>query len=69
MMAGMKFLQGLRKMYHVRLNETGLHRLIYLNACFSVGGTVWEGLRGVALLEQVCHWVWALRFQKPTLSS
>ena len=29
-----------------------------------VGGTVWEGLGGVALLEEVCHWEWALRFQK-----
>ena len=32
-----------------------------------VGGTVWEGLRGVALLEKVCHWGQAWRFQKPTL--
>jgi hypothetical protein len=24
-----------------------------------------KGLRGVALLEEVCHWEWALRFQMP----
>ena len=25
-----------------------------------------KGLGGVSLLEEVCHWVWALKFQKPT---
>jgi hypothetical protein len=39
-------------------------RLIYLNTWSSVGGTLWEGLEGVALLEEVCHWKWGLRFQK-----
>ena len=29
------------------------------------GGTVWEELGGVALLEEVCHWKWALRFKEP----
>lgn len=33
-----------------------LQRLIYLNAWFLVGGTVWEVLGGVALLKEVCHW-------------
>ena len=27
-------------------------------------GTVWEGLGGVALMEELCHWGWALRFEK-----
>jgi hypothetical protein len=39
------------------------HRLLYLNA---IDGTVWEGLGGIALLEEVFHWGWALRFQKTT---
>ena len=38
------------------LNENGLHRLIYLNAWSAVGRTVWEGLEGVVLLEEVCAW-------------
>ena len=45
------------------LNENGSHGLIYLKACSPVGGTFWEGLRGVALLEEVCHWKQVLRFQ------
>ena len=39
--------------------------LIDLKAWSPVGGTAWEGLGGIAVLEDVCHWVWALRFQKP----
>ena len=27
-------------------------------------GTVSEGLGGVAMLEEMCHWQWTLRFQK-----
>jgi hypothetical protein len=27
-----------------------------------------EGLGGVALLKEVCHWGWALRFQNPMSS-
>lgn len=30
-----------------------------------IGGTIWEGLGGVALLGEVCHRGWALKFQKP----
>jgi hypothetical protein len=41
------------------------HELIYLNTCSPVAGTVWEGLGGVALLEEVCHHRWALKFQRP----
>ena len=29
------------------------HGLMYLNLWFPVGGAVWGGLRGVALLEEV----------------
>jgi hypothetical protein len=29
----------------------------------SVIGTVWEGLGGVALLEEACHCAWALRLE------
>lgn len=45
------------------LNENGPQRLIDLNTWSPVSGTVWEGLRAMALLE-ICHWVWALRFSK-----
>lgn len=38
------------------LNVNVLHRLIYLNAWFLAGGTVWEGFRGVVLLEEMCPW-------------
>ena len=34
---------------------------IYLNVRSLVGGTVWEGLGGVALLVEVCPWGWALK--------
>ena len=36
------------------LNERGLRRLRDLNTRFPVGGTVWGGLGGVALLGEVC---------------
>ena len=35
-----------------------------VHACM---GTIWEGMGSMALLEKVCHWGWALRFQKPML--
>jgi hypothetical protein len=35
------------------LNKNGSHKLMY--SWFPVGGTVWEGLGGVALKE-MCHW-------------
>ena len=38
------------------LNEAGSHRLLCLNNWFLVGGTVWEGLEGEVLLEDMCHW-------------
>ena len=37
------------------LSENGPHRLVRLNAWSLVGGTVWKGLGGVALLEDLCH--------------
>lgn len=40
------------------------HRLLYLNTLSPVGVNVGEGLGCVALLEEVCHWGWILRFQK-----
>lgn len=47
------------------MNKNGPHRLIHLNElspgkwyCLKL-----EELKGVAVLEGVCHWRWALRFQ------
>ena len=42
-------------MYCIVLDEKGPHRLIHLNSWSLVGGTIWEGLEGVALLEEVCY--------------
>ena len=37
------------------LNKNGPHRLIYLKPWSAVGGrTVWEGLVGVVLVEEMC---------------
>jgi hypothetical protein len=36
----------------------------YLSTWSTVDRTVWEGLGGVALLEELYHWRWSLRFQK-----
>lgn len=35
------------------------------DACVPVDVIVWEGLRSIALLEEVCYWGWALKYQKP----
>lgn len=35
---------------------------MYLNIWLPHGGSVWKGLGGVALLEEVCGWEWDLRF-------
>ena len=37
-------------------HENGPCRLICLNTWSPVGVTVWEGLGGVALLEEACYW-------------
>jgi hypothetical protein len=42
--------------FWVNFSETGSHWLIYLNVCSAVGGAVWGGLGGVALLEEECRW-------------
>ena len=39
------------------------HSLIYLKVCSQ--SEDWEGLGGVAFLEEVCLWGWALWQQKP----
>lgn len=49
-------------------NENGPHRLMYLKTWLPVGETVWEGLGGLALLEEVYHKAWTLKCQKPILS-
>jgi len=38
------------------LDGNGPQRLMCVNTWSPVGKTVWEGLGGVALLEEVCHW-------------
>lgn len=37
------------------LNEDGPHRFICLNTHSLVGGTVWEELGGMTLLEDICQ--------------
>lgn len=52
------------------MNKNGPRRLLYLNV---QSPEQWDsmkrlaGLGGVALLDGVCYWPWALGFQKPTL--
>ena len=46
------------------LNKNGLLRLMCLNSWSSVSGTLWEGLGGVTLSQELCHWGWTLRFLK-----
>lgn len=48
--------------------ENGFHGFPYLNAWFPVSGTICDRLGGVALVERVCHWKWALRFKNPSQS-
>ena len=38
------------------VNENDPHNLMYLSAWVPISGTVWEGLGGVALWEELCHW-------------
>lgn len=46
------------------LNGNGPQRLISVNSCFPVSGTVWEGVRNVALSGKLYHWNLSLKFQK-----
>lgn len=39
---------------------------MYLNACYPVGRTLWEGLDSLALLEEACHLEWTWSFQSLT---
>lgn len=41
------------------------YRLLYLDAWSSISGTVCEGLRCVALLDELCHWEPVLKFNPP----
>lgn len=45
------------------LNGNGPHRLICLTAWALGSGTACEGLEGVALFKEACHWGLAWRFQ------
>lgn len=42
-------------------DKNDFHRFTCLNTWSPLGGSVWEGVGGVASLE-VCHWVQTLRF-------
>ena len=46
------------------LNESVSHRFRCLNTWSPVVGAIYKGPGDVALLEEVCHWRQALRFQK-----
>lgn len=37
------------------MTDNGPGKLIHMNSWSSVIGTIWEGLRDVALLEGLCH--------------
>jgi hypothetical protein len=37
------------------LNENGPQRFIHLNTWSLVGGSIWEVLEDIALLEEVCN--------------
>lgn len=46
------------------LKENGLHVSMCLSIWFQVSGTVWKGLGGVALLEEIYYWGLALKLPK-----
>jgi hypothetical protein len=45
------------------LNKNGPRRLIF-EWLVTTDWRYLKGLGGVALLEELCHWAWALRFQE-----
>ena len=42
-------------------NENCPSKTLIFEYKVTVGGAVWEGIGGMVLLEEVCHWEWALR--------
>lgn len=38
------------------LSENGAHGHICLSVWLLANGTLWEGLKGMALLKELCHW-------------
>ena len=40
------------------LNELDPRRMMHFHVWLSAGGLLQEGLGGVVLLEEVCHWGW-----------
>lgn len=45
-----------------------LHRLLYFNTCFLIGGTICEGFRGAALLGSIPLGT-GFQIQKPIISN
>lgn len=37
------------------ISSGGPHKVMYLYVYFPVGGTAWEGLGGIDVLEDMCH--------------
>lgn len=52
-----------KRSHYGGLNENDSHRLIYFSAWSPVDESVWGRSGDVPLLEEVCHWEWALGFQ------
>jgi hypothetical protein len=55
--------ENMEEMVMVRITKV-FHRIMYLNACYSVVGTVWGGCRAFISWSLVtgCHWGWACEF-------